>query len=244
MKTYTKEWYQVTETKRIAIWLNTADQGEIQLLPILDDSIPELPGEVITDATEYIADKTERGNRVRVVPVRNYFPVYEEYEADALIAPMQSIENDVQNTLINRMRVFESLPERIKDMIPDKRLFVLGYAPAEVKRQVLEYCNSLPDYREKIKRTEEENERILGKTTLARQTEEDDLVSLAQFLEYNPIAEVIQEDENLKIRFSSGESIVLVKGAVISKEKEFAGGMATEYELYETNGGYEIHCCQ
>lgn len=38
MKTYTKERHHVSEIKRIAIWLNTAGFGEMQLLPIFDDS--------------------------------------------------------------------------------------------------------------------------------------------------------------------------------------------------------------
>ena len=109
MKVYTKEWYYTFELKRVWWWFRK--EGGTRLMPVFDDTIPELPDEIRVDGTSYFPGASRAERTIRVVPVTSMIPLYEDYSVDVPEAPMQSLEKDVRCTLINRMRIMEKLPK-------------------------------------------------------------------------------------------------------------------------------------
>ena len=112
MKTYTKEWYLITELKRVWWWFR--EESDVHLMPILDGNIPRLPDEMQISAAPCFPGKPKTETIIRVVPVASAVPFFEYYSNDEPEPPMQSLEKDVQCTLINRMLLFEGLPDDIK----------------------------------------------------------------------------------------------------------------------------------
>lgn len=154
---------------------------------------------------------------------------------------MQSLEKDVQCTLINRMLLFEELPEDIKKIIPDKRLFVLGYAPPKVKQKIVAYCNSLPDYTEKCETADKERNQILRHLTVGWQIRLKKLYSLPQFFDGEPIQSVTRENNKIRIQLQSSGSLLLKDAAIIEMEKDMSGSFVYVFELHKVKEQYEIH---
>lgn len=239
MKVYTKEWYYTFELKRVWWWFRK--EGGTRLMPVFDDTIPELPDEIRVDGTSYFPGASRAERTIRVVPVTSMIPLYEDYSVDVPEAPMQSLEKDVRCTLINRMRIMEKLPNEILKSIPDKRLFAMGYAPPEVRQKVFDYCNSLPEYKSDGASTEKETDRIMQLLTLSRQIETEDLNPLPMFFEDDPVRNFIQTNNSLKIQLMSGDSLVLTEAKIIEIKGELHGGTVRELELHEVDERYELH---
>lgn len=134
MKIFTKEWYKQYEIWSIKYWL-TEEEGEIRVLPILDESVPEMPDEIRADATSYLTDKPKQENRMRVVAAKNIFPLYMYYDPKNANVKYRSLENDIKSELINRMRVYEYLPEEIRQQIPERELKILSELTNSQQRQ-------------------------------------------------------------------------------------------------------------
>ena len=238
MKTYTKQWYRTHELSMAKFWY-TEEGGDIRLLLVSDDSIPALPEEMKVDASTYLQDKAKRDNQIRVVALKNIFPLYEYYSRDEAEIPYQSMENDVKSTLINRLRIFEMFPEGIRNLIPDKRLAVMGYVPESVKKEIIKYCDGLWDLIKDTEETDAENQRVLKKLTAYWQLKK--VCSFSQFVDVDPIKKDIMANNDIKMIFSSGDTLILKDSSVISREQGIIDSVIRGYEFYEKDGNYELH---
>jgi hypothetical protein len=240
MKIFTKEWYKQYEIWSIKYWL-TEEEGGIRVLPILDESVPEMPDEIRADATSYLTDKPKQENRMRVVAAKNIFPLYMYYDPKNANGKYRSLENDIKAELINRMRVYEYLPEEIRQQIPDKRLFVMGYAPPKVKMAVLDYLDGLPYIFEDSEQNNLRELKILSELTNCQQRQKEDIYSINYFFRDEAIKEVIIDKNEIKIRLFDESEMILTGGEVIEQEKEMFGAIVTEHELHKNKDKYELH---
>ena len=233
MKIFTKEWYKQYEIWNIRYWL-TEEEGGIRVLPILDESVPKMPDEIRADATSYLTDKPKQENQMRVLAAKNIFPLYMYYDPENSNVKCRSLENDIKAELMNRMRVYEELPAKI-------RLFVMGYAPPKVKKAVLDYLDSLPDIFEDCEQNNLRELKILSELTINKQKQEEDIYSINYFFRDEAVKEVIIDTNEIKIRLFDDSEMILTGGEVIEQEEEMAGSMVIEHELHESNGKYELH---
>lgn len=240
MKIFTKEWYKQYEIRNIRYWL-TEEEGGIRVLPILDESVPKMPDEIRADATSYLTDKPKQENQMRVLAAKNIFPLYMYYDPENSNVKCRSLENDIKAELMNRMRVYEELPAKIRQRIPDKRLFVMGYAPPKVKKAVLDYLDSLPDIFEDCEQNNLRELKILSELTINKQKQEENIYSINYFFRDEAVKEVIIDTNEIKIRLFDDSEMILTGGEVIEQEEEMAGSMVIEHELHESNGKYELH---
>lgn len=240
MKIFTKEWYKQYEIWNIRYWL-TEEEGGIRVLPVLDESVPKMPDEIRADATSYLTDKPKQENQMRVLAAKNIFPLYMYYDPENSNVKYRSLENDIKAELMNRMRVFEELPAKIRQRIPDKRLFVMGYSPPKVKKAVLDYLDSLPDIFEDCEQNNLRELKILSELTINKQKQEKDIYSINYFFRDEAVKEVIIDTNAIKIRLFDDSEMILTEGEVIEQEKEMFGAIVTEHELHKNKDKYELH---